>query len=423
MKNLLLCGTLVAGFCVSAFAQPYTVRREWVHADEAFLASDALQGRGSMTRDEEIAATYIASQFESFGLKPAPKAAGYVQPIDLTSFQLDGKAVLQAGGKVFQEGQDFYIATSSGAKVSGKLPDVLRPQGTPFSIVEGTQAQLDRFAAGAVTRVPNVIRGIAGNAVSPTRVLAKAVVMAALKEMKDGETVSLTVQATPVSKFTHNAIAMLPGTDPSAGTILITSHLDHVGIGPPVDGDSIYNGADDDASGTTAVLEIARALAAGPAPKRNVLFVCFGSEEAGGFGARWFRENPPMPLDQIVANLEFEMIGVQQEGVPKGTMFLTGYERSNFGPVMKDHGALISPDPFPQQRFFQRSDNYALAQKGVIAHTAAAGGEVPTYHKPNDDLDHIDIDLMTQLIQSMIEPLRWLANSDFRPEWNPGGKP
>jgi hypothetical protein len=123
-----------------------------------------------------------------------------------------------------------------------------------------------------------------------------------------------------------------------------------------------------------------------------------------------------------VANLEFEMIGVAQEGVPKGTMFLTGYERSNFGPVMKEHGALIGADPFPQQQFFQRSDNYALAQKGVIAHTAAAGGQVPTYHKPTDDLDHIDLDLMTQLIQSMIEPLQWLANSDFRPEWNSGRK-
>ncbi len=348
---------------------------------------------------------------------------GYVQPVELSSFQLDGKAVLQAGDKVFHEGQDFCIATSSGASVIGRIPDVLKAQGAPFSITEGTQPQLDRFVAGAVTRVPNAMKGIANGAVSPTRVLAKSAVMAALKEMKDGETVSLTVQATPVSKFTHNAIAMLPGTDPSAGTILITSHLDHLGIGAPVDGDSIYNGANDDASGTTAVLEIARALAAGPAPRRNVLFVCFGSEEAGGFGARWFRENPPMPLEQIVANLEFEMIGVAQEGVPKGTMFLTGYERSNFGPTMKEHGALISPDPFPQQRFFQRSDNYALAQKGVIAHTAAAGGQVPTYHKPNDDLDHIDLDLMTQLIQSMIEPLRWLANSDFRPQWNPGGKP
>jgi hypothetical protein len=423
MKRLLL-GALIAVF---AYAQPYTVRREWVQADEAFLASDALQGRGSMTRDEEIAATYIASQFESFGLKPAPgmpdKTTGYVQPIELSSFQLDGKAVLQAGDKVFHEGQDFYIATSSGASVTGKIPDVLKSQPTPFAIQEATQPQLERFAAGAGTRTPTTIKGVAGSSVFLTRVLAKSGVMAALKEMKDSETVSLTVQATPVSKFTHNAIAMLRGTDPSAGTILITSHLDHLGIGAPVDGDSIYNGANDDASGTTAVLEIARALAAGPAPKRNVLFVCFGSEEAGGSGARWFRENPPVPLEDISANLEFEMIGVAQEGVPKGTMFLTGYERSNFGPVMKEHGALISADPFPQQMFFQRSDNYALAQKGVIAHTAAAGGQVPTYHRPNDDLDHIDLDLMTQLIQSMIEPLRWLANSDFRPEWNPGGKP
>jgi len=186
---------------------------------------------------------------------------------------------------------------------------------------------------------------------------------------------------------------------------------------------SIYNGANDDASGVTAVLELARAFAAGPAPRRNILLVCFGSEELGGYGARWFREFPPVPLKDIAANLEFEMIGVAQEGVPSGTMFLSGWERSNLGPTLKEHGARLSPDPFPEQEFFRRSDNYPLAQKGVVAHTAAAGGGVSTYHKPNDDLQHIDIPLMTELIQSMIEPLRWLANSDFKPAWNPGGQP
>jgi aminopeptidase YwaD len=453
---VLWCG-LLCTFELSLVAQSNQVRPEWVKADEDFLASDALQGRGSATRDEQIAATYIASQFESFGLKPLPNTAGYVQPIELSTVQLDGKAQLAIGKRILHEGTDFYISSSPGTSVKGSLQIVpvadlsaakpvksasiliqgpsdtttargavaLLSQGASLVIVEGTKAALDRFANGGSTRVPVQIKGIAAPAQTPatTLIFLKSGVMPLLKKANNRDVVSLVVHATAFSKFTYNAMAILRGNDPDGGTILITAHLDHLGIGAPVDGDSIYNGANDDASGTTAVLEIARALAGGPAPRRSILFVCFGSEEAGGFGARWFRENPPVPLGDIAANLEFEMIGVAQDKVPTGTMFLTGWERSNLGPTLKEHGARLSPDPFPEQSFFRRSDNYALALKGVVAHTAAAGGAVPTYHKPNDDIQHIDISLMTELIESMVEPLRWLANSNFKPAWNPGGRP
>jgi Zn-dependent M28 family amino/carboxypeptidase len=222
---------------------------------------------------------------------------------------------------------------------------------------------------------------------------------------------------------TFNAIGWLPGTDPASGTILLTAHLDHLGVGAPVKGDSIYNGANDDAAGTTAVLELAHALAAGPKLRRNVLFVCYGSEEAGELGSTYFGEHPPVPLDSIIANLEFEMIGNQDPKMPKGVLLLTGWDRSNLGPTLKAHGALIGPDPYPEEHFFERSDNYALALKGVVAHTAAGWGTVPTYHQPDDDLAHLDLPFMTAAIQSLVEPVRWLATSDFKPAWNPGGQP
>src|SRR6202041_727240 len=95
---------------------------------------------------------------------------------------------------------------------------------------------------------------------------------------------------------TFNAIGYLAGTDPAAGTLLLTAHLDHLGVGRPVSGDSIYNGANDDAAGTTAVLELAHALAAGPRPRRSVLFVCYGSEEIGELGSTYFGHHPPVPL-------------------------------------------------------------------------------------------------------------------------------
>lgn len=109
--------------------------------------------------------------------------------------------------------------------------------------------------------------------------------------------------------------------------------------------------------------------------------------------------------------------------MPPGVLLLTGWERSNLGPALKEHGALLGPDPYPEQHFFERSDNYALALDGVVAHTAAGWGTVPTYHQPDDDLAHLDLAFMTRAIQSLVEPVRWLANSHFRPAWNPGGEP
>ena len=109
--------------------------------------------------------------------------------------------------------------------------------------------------------------------------------------------------------------------------------------------------------------------------------------------------------------------------MPKGVLLLTGWERSNLGPTLREHGALLGPDPYPEQRFFERSDNYSLALKGVVAHTAAGWGTPPTYHQPNDDIEHLDIPFMTIAIQSLVEPVRWLASSDFVPKWNEGGQP
>jgi len=227
---------------------------------------------------------------------------------------------------------------------------------------------------------------------------------------------------------TWNAAAILRGSDPEAAkeVILLTAHLDHLGLGNPGKSDPndiIYNGADDDASGTTAVLELARALSQGPRPRRTVLFVLFGSEELGGDGNAYFLEHSPVPLTQIVTNLEFEMIGRPDAKLPNRTLWLTGYERSNLGAELAKHGAAISADPHPEQQFFQRSDNYALAKRGIVAQTVSSFGLHTDYHQPSDEISRIDFDFLTHSIASMIEPVRWLANTKWRPEWNAGGKP
>lgn len=331
LKRLAIALLVVSSSTVAAVAQQgsWVVKPEWVRAHEEFLASDAMGGRQSATRWEEITAAYVASEFVAYGLKTAPGMPGYIQSADV----------------------DVY--TTPAGRQRMQLVD------------------------------------------APTK----------------------------TSRKTFNAIGYLPGSDPAAGTILLTAHLDHLGTSNTGEGDNIYNGANDDASGTTAVMELAHALAAGPQLKRSVLFVCYGSEELGGLGSTYFGKHPPVPLKDLVTNLEFEMIGAQDPKMPHGVMLLTGWERSNLGPTLKEHGALLGPDPYPEQHFFQRSDNYSLALLGIVAHTAAGWGTVPTYHKPNDDMAHLDLPFMTAAIQSLVEPVRWLANSDFKPEWNKGGQP
>jgi Zn-dependent M28 family amino/carboxypeptidase len=230
---------------------------------------------------------------------------------------------------------------------------------------------------------------------------------------------------TDTVRYTYNAVGKLVGSDPvlSAEVILLTAHLDHLGIRPDAPGDNIYNGADDDASGCTAVLELARALGSRPRPKRTVYFVCFGSEETGGFGARYFIDHPPVPLDKLVANLEFEMIGRPDPTIAPHTLWLTGYDRTTLGPELARRGARLVADPHPDQNFFQRSDNYTLARRGVIAQTVSSFGLHPQYHRPDDDLAHLDIAHMADAISAMVEPVLYLANSDFRPQWLPGKKP
>jgi len=452
---LLLC------FAANALAQQgWVVRPEWVRAHEDFLASDALGGRGSATRDEQIAAEYVASEFLAYGLKPAPGMTGMIQSADIVAPELDGKASLTVGGVTLAEGDGLRMLIASGVGANGPVVHVAAADARQATIPRGAIVlltdlpahdsglrlayQMRRSGAGAILfaendalkayleknpkpRVPLRLMPEPGDS-TPLPATVAAVgdaAMARLLAEKPGTVAALIVHALPLKpRKTYNAIGYLPGSDPAAGTILLSAHLDHLGITPnPVNGDAIYNGANDDAAGTTAVLELAHALAAGPRLRRSVLFVCYGSEEAGLLGSEFFGKHSPVPLSQLVTNLEFEMIGTQDPKMPKDTLLLTGWERSNLGPTLRDHGALLGPDPYPEQRFFERSDNYSLALEGVVAHTAAGWGTVPTYHQLNDDLAHIDIAFMTTAIQSLVEPIRWLAGSDFKPSWNPGGQP
>ena len=447
--RLLGAAVLALSFAASAHAEdPWIVRPEWVAAHEAFLASDALNGRGSATRDEAIAAAYVASQFQGYGLKTAPGMAGYLQTAVIVRPRLDGPVSLTAGTAAIKDG--LTLLTSSGQGTGGTLTvftgdDAKALPSADVVLLAPATAPVTGFlrAAGSkkikllIVRESDETKGLWGRfgnktAMTPhldgeapegQRINIVVLPAAAFDTLKGQPGVNVSLNLPPVVEdrsTTTNAIGYLPGSDPKAGVILYTAHLDHLGVRP--DG-VVMHGANDDASGTTAVLEIAHALATAHTPRRSILFVAYGSEEIGEFGSNYFGKHPPVPLSDIVANIEFEMIGAQDPKLPENTLMMTGFERSDLGEALKAHGALVASDPYPDQHFFERSDNYQLALQGIVAHTVSGWAVTPTYHSPDDDIAHLNLPFMTAAIQSLIGPAKWLADSDFTPQWKPGGKP
>ena len=222
-----------------------------------------------------------------------------------------------------------------------------------------------------------------------------------------------------------NVAGMLPGSDPAVRdeVIVVGAHFDHVGIRQHASGDSIFNGADDDASGVIAMIEIARVLSAGPAPRRSVLFVAFTGEEVGLLGTHHYLANPIVPLERTVAQFQIEMIGRPDSAAGgAGRAWLTGYERSTMGDMLAESGVPIVPDPRPDQGFFFRSDNIAFAYLGIPAHTLSSFGLHRDYHQPSDDVSRVDFQHMTDVIHAAARAVSSLANGP-RPEWHPGGRP
>jgi hypothetical protein len=226
-----------------------------------------------------------------------------------------------------------------------------------------------------------------------------------------------------------NVVGIIPGSDPDVAgeAVIIGAHYDHVGIGAAVAdesgvADSIYNGADDDGSGTVAILEVARTLTRGPAPRRTVVILLSTAEEHGLLGTFWYIRNPVHPIEQTVANLQIEMIGRPDEAAGGfGRGWLTGYERTTMGDQLAAAGSPIVPDPRPEMNFFFRSDNVAFAIEGIPAHTLSSYNMHPDYHQPSDEVDKVDFGHMAALVDAAVEAVRFLADGPT-PDWKEGGR-
>lgn len=238
--------------------------------------------------------------------------------------------------------------------------------------------------------------------------------------------------------WTQNVVAVFEGSDPvlKGEYVALGAHYDHVGVGTPVNGDAIYNGADDDGSGTTALLAIAEALAKTPArPKRSILFVWHSGEEKGLWGSRYFNEYPTIQLDKIVAQINIDMIGrSRKEGDnnPRNRSLTGPHEiyvigskmmSSELGEIVEsvNKGYLnltynyLYDDPADPNRFFFRSDHYSYARKGIPI-VFFFDGEHEDYHRPGDSPDKIDYQKMEKVTRTVYMTLLEVANRPARPK-------
>ncbi len=434
---------------------PETLERS-ISAHLQFLASDALNGRGSGTRDEWIAATYLGAQLARMGLEPMGDDGWFVQQVEVQRFTVDAAPTLVIGERTLTHGDAMLVRAVVAGRVSAPLRRYVAGQPIEPGSAVVLPGDAPTEAIGAVSRAaivmqretpavrtrwadiatrpaavaPQLVNVPAGGPAGPTWITLETAAHDAVMAMDEGTDVSITAAIAPAARTkTWNAVGRLPGREPAGASevIVLSAHLDHVGAREaPADNpgaDVIFNGADDDASGVVAVLELARSLVDGPRPRRTVVVAFFGSEEAGGFGSRYFVSRPVVPLSDIVANLQFEMIGRPDPKVPPGTLWLTGYERSTLGPQLASDGATLVQDPHPDQRFFERSDNIQFARRGVVAHTVSSYGLHKEYHQASDEIRHINLAHMRDAIASLVEPVRRLAESSVRPTWNEGLQP
>ncbi len=238
-------------------------------------------------------------------------------------------------------------------------------------------------------------------------------------------TASLTIRTHARPTSAPNVVAILDGSDPVLKNeyVLFSGHMDHLGVGAPdATGDSIFNGADDDASGTVAVMEVARAMAALPVrPERSTIFLTVSGEEKGLWGSSYYADHPSVPIDRIVADLNSDMVGRNWPD----TIVAIGKEHSDLGTTLERVNAAhpeldmnAIDDRWPEENFYRRSDHFNFARKGVPI-LFFFNGTHEDYHRVSDEVSKIDGDKAARISKLVFYLGLDVANAPERPKWNP----
>ncbi|TCJ14348.1 M20/M25/M40 family metallo-hydrolase [Flaviaesturariibacter flavus] len=375
---------------------------------ETYLASDELAGRRPGTPGMEKAATFIADEMRKAGLKPLPGASGYLQEFSV----LRPKMTLlkaEVNGADFDTRNVIVITTKKEFKVnekSGFAVKRITPADAADSRALGRAAQklagskeptivlVDTSFASSFGRLTGLKRSLFSNASDIVFLLAPEIPASfSVKAEHSFEDLKMA-----------NVVGMLPGKDRAAEQVIFSGHYDHLGIGKPVNGDSIYNGANDDASGITSMLLLAQHFAKQKNNSRTLLFAAFTAEESGGFGATYFSRQ--LDPEKVMAMFNIEMVGTESKW-GRNSAYITGFEKSSFGTILqaalKGTGFEFHPDPYTEQNLFYRSDNATLARLGVPAHTISTSkmDVEPHYHKPSDEVKTLDMDNLAMVTEAI----------------------
>jgi len=422
-----------------------------VRATVSFLASNELGGRGTPSPGFTIASRYVASRFDAAGLEPGG-IDGWYQNREIETSRLPvGGVTLRSieGGPLDHFG--LLAAGRERVEFSGAVAEVKLADEFSSGQFDGPVVAVETDPGGARRYLNNIIRAtnrlkqagatalllvvpedhpaiaLAQSQAGKDRVAnpgqQSAIPVLLVRELKAGTEISLSLPSAVAGvAVVRNTIGVLRGSDPelSQEAIVVTAHLDHLGIAENAIGDKIYNGADDDASGVTGVLTLADAFAALPVrPKRSIVFMTFWGEESGLLGSRQYADDPTWPLEKTVANVNIEMIGRPEAGAA-GKIWMTGWTESDLGTLMADaaklHGGTIFEHPKYSAMLYGSSDNRSFVNKGVIGHSFSAGSLHGDYHQLSDEWEKLETAHMTQVIQYLFHGIMPMANGEVTPK-------
>jgi hypothetical protein len=426
------------------------------------IAHDSMAGRDTPSPGLKKTASYIASEFASFGLLPAI-GTDFFQWYPLTEVRPGSRAGQSltlrhsTGEYALDPSRDFIsLPVGAAARASGPLAAASDDLAGKVAVVRATaqtlgdrlgelRGLLDGGAVGALIALDAPERYLTGVRLffeserlsvgrpetlqAPAAIVPLASLPGALRraiehnDVPEGWTAEVRSSATMRADSAMNVIGWLEGSDPMLRDeyVVFTAHMDHVGVGRPVNGDSIYNGADDDASGTAGIVELAQAFASGPRPRRSVVFMTVSGEEKGLLGSEWYSEHPLFPLEKTVANLNMDMIGRNWTD----TIAAIGKEESSLGATADrivaeypELGLEVVDDMWPEERFYFRSDHYNFARKGVPI-LFFFNGTHADYHRPSDEPEKIDAEKTARILRLVYLLGREVANADEPPAWDP----
>jgi len=378
------------------------------------LSADDMQGRGSFTPGIDKAATFIEQQFKEIGLKPLKGEKSFRQSFPVfrmkplsASVKLNNKDIApenilivgsSAAETNFDQGNgDGVIKLDPAKTLQMQLRELSRTKKRQIILVDQKFSEDFRKMKAAPPRGVIVDEKNMKNPKAPALVLL-------LTTDSIASTYTVNIKNTSEQLPLFNVAGMIPGKSKEKELVVFSGHYDHLGITRPMGTDSIANGADDDASGTTAMIALAKYYKALKNNERTLIFVAFTAEEIGGFGAKHFsgKLNP----DDVVAMFNIEMIGKDSK-FGKNTAFITGYEKSDFGTILQKNlegtPFTFHPDPYPTQRLFYRSDNATLAALGVPAHTISTDmiDIDKLYHTVKDEYESLDVDNILSTIKGI----------------------